>query len=137
MRKFVSVVLVMILCACLACQAFAAENEFLSSPGFEDTCTHNSGTKVVGAKDPTCTSEGYTGDIVCNDCGKVLEPGKPISKIDHKYDENGFCEMCGKDESNPKTGDNSLVGFWMVAMLVAAVGLVAVIVVYRKKFAQQ
>lgn len=40
-------------------------------------------TKVVNAKAATCTSEGYTGDKVCAKCGKVLEKGKVIAKVDH------------------------------------------------------
>lgn len=40
-------------------------------------------TKVVNAKAATCTSEGYTGDTVCAKCGKVLEKGKVIAKVDH------------------------------------------------------
>lgn len=40
-------------------------------------------TKVVNAKAATCTSEGYTGDTVCAKCGKVLEKGKVIVKVDH------------------------------------------------------
>lgn len=40
-------------------------------------------TKVVNAKEATCTSEGYTGDTVCAKCGKVLEQGKVIAKVDH------------------------------------------------------
>ena len=37
----------------------------------------------MNAKAATCTSEGYTGDTVCAKCGKVLEKGKVIAKVDH------------------------------------------------------
>lgn len=34
--------------------------------------------KTVGAKDATCGEGGYTGDIVCADCGYVIEKGSAI-----------------------------------------------------------
>lgn len=43
-------------------------------------------TEVVGAKDATCTADGYTGDLYCNDCKKTVEKGSDIpSKGGHKY----------------------------------------------------
>ena len=41
-------------------------------------CTHSSGTRIEGAREPVCTRSGYTGDKVCVDCGKILEVGDPI-----------------------------------------------------------
>ena len=39
--------------------------------------------EVRGASDATCTSEGYTGDIYCSECGMLLESGSAISITDH------------------------------------------------------
>lgn len=33
---------------------------------------------VQNASNPTCTEDGYTGDIVCSICGEMLEPGEVI-----------------------------------------------------------
>lgn len=45
----------------------------------EITCDHAS-TSLVGAKDATETEDGYTGDLVCDVCGEVIEPGEVIPK---------------------------------------------------------
>ncbi|MCR5488005.1 MAG: hypothetical protein K6F35_10880 [Lachnospiraceae bacterium] len=43
----------------------------------------------VGAVLPTCTEKGYTGDILCTECGKVMEYGEeiPIDPDNHAYDD--------------------------------------------------
>lgn len=40
---------------------------------------------TMGAADPTCTEKGYTGDKVCELCGKVLEKGKAIDALGHAW----------------------------------------------------
>ena len=43
-------------------------------------------TKVTKfAKEVSCKSEGYTGDIYCQDCGELLEKGNVIPKTEHKW----------------------------------------------------
>ena len=37
------------------------------------------------AKEASCKSEGYTGDIYCQDCGKLLGEGQVIPKADHVW----------------------------------------------------
>ena len=37
------------------------------------------------AKEASCKSEGYTGDVYCQDCGKLLEEGQVIPKTDHVW----------------------------------------------------
>ncbi len=51
--------------------------------------------EIVGAKDATCTSEGYTGDKVCTKCGKLLESGNVIAKLPHNF-ADGTCTVCGQ-----------------------------------------
>lgn len=142
MKKLICLILVLTFCFGLACPVFASEanDDFLSSPGTEPECDHEREdleTKIVGAKDPTCTEDGYTGDVVCADCGKVIKAGTVIPRTGHTYDENGICTECGADKNNPQTGDNSMASVWMIVMAVAVTGLVAVTIVYRKKFANQ
>ncbi len=95
-------------------------------------------TKLVGAKDATCTAEGYTGDKVCTVCDKIVEKGTVIKKLAHDF-QDGKCTVCGaadpnfaptepndpnKEDTNiPQTGDTGNLGLWFVLMAVSAVGL--------------
>ena len=40
-------------------------------------------TELVGAKDATCTEDGYTGDLYCTDCGALLVKGEVIPATGH------------------------------------------------------
>ena len=46
------------------------------------------GTETVNAVNPTCCSDGYTGDTVCRGCRVVLTPGEIIPKetVPHTWD---------------------------------------------------
>lgn len=139
MKKLICMILVLTFCVCLACPVLAdeANDDYMSSPSAtEPVCEHTGSTSVVGAKDPTCTEDGYTGDVVCDDCGKVLIPGEVIPAHGHRF-VDGVCEICGVSEDNPQTGDTSFVFVWVLVMAVAACALVGVAVAYRKKFANQ
>lgn len=37
------------------------------------------------AKEASCKSEGYTGDVYCQDCNELLEEGQVIPKTDHAW----------------------------------------------------
>ena len=47
-------------------------------------CDHSE-TERVGASENSCLEGGYTGDIFCKDCGKLLEEGKEIDAQGHIY----------------------------------------------------
>lgn len=70
-------------------------------PKLKSECKH-SHTAIQNAKTATCQSEGYTGDKVCTDCGKVLETGKSVPKTNHDYDEDGICRVCGTQDPSRK-----------------------------------
>ena len=58
------------------------------------TCAHPN-THIENAIDPTCVQEGYTGDVVCDDCGFVTA-GNIIVTADHNFvyfseGEDGTC----------------------------------------------
>ena len=69
-------------------------------------------TELQGKLDATCTTDGYTGDLVCKDCGEIYEEGEVISSANaHKKvtipgkaatcTTNGLtageqCEVCGE-----------------------------------------
>ena len=44
-------------------------------------------SEVKGAKEATCTEDGYTGDKVCKVCGEILERGTVIEKLGHVWGE--------------------------------------------------
>ena len=44
-------------------------------------------SEVKGAKEATCTEDGYTGDKVCKVCGEILERGTVIEKIGYVWGE--------------------------------------------------
>ena len=44
-------------------------------------------TIVQGAREATCTEEGYTGDTVCKDCNAVLSKGTVIAALGHTFTE--------------------------------------------------
>ena len=76
-----------------------------------DVTYEHTNTEVVGAKDATCTEDGYTGDIHCADCGKLLASGEVIEAAGHGatvikdaadasctvngYEGDGYCSVCG------------------------------------------
>ena len=68
-------------------------------------------TEVVGAKDATCTEDGYTGDEVCKTCGVTVTKGQVIPATGHDTElvgakaatctEDGYtgdevCKICGE-----------------------------------------
>ena len=60
----------------------------------------------VGWKENSCTEDGYTGDLICLLCGKVMQEGEVVPARGHLYD-NGedICYVCGFDRSKVVEGD--------------------------------
>lgn len=67
--------------------------------------------KLVGAKDSTCTSKGYSGNEVCKTCGKTIKTGHELPLAQHTpkkeegvaatctnngHEGNTVCEVCGE-----------------------------------------
>ena len=55
-----------------------------TTPPAVKTCNH-SNTEVRNKKDATTSSEGYTGDTYCKDCGKLISSGESVPKIKQTY----------------------------------------------------
>ena len=68
-------------------------------------------TQLVGAKDATCTEDGYTGDEVCKTCGETVKKGEAIPATGHDteivgakdatctqdgYTGDEVCKTCGE-----------------------------------------
>ncbi|MDE5964826.1 MAG: InlB B-repeat-containing protein [Eubacterium sp.] len=66
---------------------------------FVTGCEHSEGTHIENYLNPTCTSDGYTGDTVCNDCGAVLEHGEKLARLNHAKTEirNAKPATCGAE----------------------------------------
>ena len=89
--------------------------------GLEETCRHENAT-LTNAKDATCTETGYTGDLVCDECGATVTAGETIPALSHSFGawetvqaptatEDGSkkrtCAACGAEETEviPATGE--------------------------------
>ena len=81
-----------------------------TTPPTVKTCNH-SNTEVRNKKDATTSSEGYTGDTYCKDCGKLISGGSSIPKIkqtvsvSHDYYD---AEMKAFNEINAERTKNGL-----------------------------
>lgn len=91
---------------------------------------HN--TEIVGAKAPSCTTEGYTGDEVCKHCNAVVKKGHKLDKTAHQWstwktttnpsytsegEQTRQCSQCHQTETRklnklplPKAGTKYTVG---------------------------
>ncbi len=76
---------------------------FLYRQGEKETQCLHSKTFVSGQMEVACDADGYTGDILCSDCGQLLTTGSVILAYGHSYIytscENGThdisCARCG------------------------------------------
>lgn len=56
------------------------------SYGDVDPTNHTGEKEVVGYIAPTETSEGYSGNLVCGDCGAIAETGKVLDKLSSSHE---------------------------------------------------
>ena len=108
-------------------------------------------TELVGAKDATCTEDGYTGNEVCKVCGVTVKQGEVIPALGHDY-KDGKCSRCGAEEpttpvepgkpqqpekpttpDTPATGDSSNMTALWVVLAVAGLGIIALVVLLVTK----
>ncbi|MDO4327454.1 MAG: leucine-rich repeat domain-containing protein [bacterium] len=66
-----------------------------------ETGHENKITKFV--KKAACNLEGYTGDIYCQDCGRLLEEGRVIPKLDHVWNSGNITKQPTSTETGVKT----------------------------------
>lgn len=71
-------------------------------------CKHSE-TETRDEKDATCTAEGYTGDLYCEFCGKLLESGQPIDKLPHSDVEpkDHKCDACDTEMGEHEAAEGS------------------------------
>jgi hypothetical protein len=78
--------------------------------GDEDATNHTDVVEKVGAKEATCTDDGYTGDTKCNDCGATIKQGETVKATGHTGGtatcvSGAICENCGT-EYTEKNAEN-------------------------------
>ena len=70
------------------------------------------GTYIVGKKDATCTTDGYTGDTYCDGCNQKIKDGTVIPATGHHWKDNGdgthTCTKCGATEGQPVNTNSAL-----------------------------
>ena len=68
--------------------------------------------ELRGAKEPTCTEPGYTGDKWCTRGDHLLEKGSVIPALGHHWKDNGdgthTCPDCGATEGQPVNTNSAL-----------------------------
>ena len=63
---------------------------------YYDECLHSS-TRLENEKSPTCGKEGYTGDLICNNCEAVLKKGEIIPATGkHDMEMTVYPPTCGE-----------------------------------------
>ncbi len=88
--------------------------------------TGHRNSQVVNAKDATCAEDGYTGDMLCTDCGVIWEVGSVIAATgEHAYGEwvvvmeptnkteglrERTCQHCGHTEQEVIAATTVLLG---------------------------
>ena len=70
------------------------------------------GTYIVGKKDATCTTDGYTGDTYCDGCHHKIKDGTVIPATGHHWVDKGdgthTCPDCGATEGQPFNTNSAL-----------------------------
>lgn len=74
----------------------------------ESECTHPEESEYCyNYVETTCTKDGYTGDVICNDCGKVIIAGKAEKATGHDWTEGDYVRpTCTEDGSVEYTCEN-------------------------------
>lgn len=148
---------------CTVCGILVRQGVVIPATGKEngDGHTDDHVTEIRGAKDATCDSDGYTGDVYCIDCQKVIRTGTRIPPTGHHWvdvvtaptaTEKGYtthtCTNCGDsyvdsytDVLTSVTGTNAAAtsdsNNILIWVLLLAVGSgIAALILNRKKWFQ-
>ena len=79
--------LLLIFCMLLSsCSWFKDSDEDNNDEEANVECQHENAV-LRNEKSATCATEGYTGDLYCPKCDKIITPGEKIDPVDHVYDE--------------------------------------------------
>lgn len=68
---------------CTHCGKYEEKDGAYVTAPIDKVKEHVASDKLANVKEATCTEEGYTGDVVCKFCGKVMKPGEKTKMVDH------------------------------------------------------
>ncbi len=69
---------------------------YVSFDVVEYDCDHLH-TKTVSAEEATCTADGYTQGVYCEDCGEWISGHELIPLFHTDADNDSFCDKCGEE----------------------------------------
>lgn len=94
-------------------------------------------TETVGAVEATDTKDGYTGDVKCTDCGKIIANGEMIPALGNKDNdkdiEDGTVKEQPSDSVSPATGDTNEYLTLIAALMLASLSIMCVCIDRKKK----
>lgn len=73
-----------------------------------DPTAHQLATNRVNVVEADCDTPGYTGDVLCELCGEVVESGETVDALGHTF-VDGICTVCGEEDPSyvpPFEGDD-------------------------------
>ena len=80
--------------------------------GDYNSSNHSGSTTIKNTISPTCSQNGYTGNVVCTKCNGVLTVGEEITKLGHTggtatCDKKAICNRCNKEYGNYNATNHS------------------------------
>ena len=131
---------------CAYCDQYFSDATLTQKITKEETIIKAKGHGEVIRKDEalaTCVTEGYSGDMICADCGEILEKGHVLLKLDHDY-KDGICTICGGADpayettrpSDPETTIDTGIGQgapWALLFAVSGCGVISGLLYGRRK----
>ena len=117
-----------------------APDDYMTPSGsrLHKPCTHENTLQETG-KSPTCTEDGYTGDVRCADCGEVVAPGSVIAATgEHDFGEwvtkedgaERTCKVCAYTEWQELEEKTSV---WPIIIVIASALLIPCVILIIKK----
>ena len=79
-------------------------------------------TVIINAKEATATEPGYTGDVYCNDCKKIVAKGEEIPA------------KAPEGQGPPKMSDSRFLGLGMFLVITSAAAMAVLTVTRKKKY---
>ena len=68
-----------------------------------DPNNHGDGAETVNSAAASCTEAGYTGDVVCKNCGVTISVGEVIPAAGHRWDEGTVTKEATTEEEGEMT----------------------------------
>lgn len=95
------------------------------------SCSH-ANTYTRGEAPADCLEDGYTGDVVCSSCGKVLEQGERIAAVTHDWDEGVVTREVTETENGEKVYHCKNEPFHTWVQVIYASGYASLLQEYQK-----